>query len=204
MLFRSSKEFFEFIKNPPECQIRAASELLEKERANGSNLKNVTIMKLGERGYGGYYREREMVWKESGKADQFDTAQTYYYLPLKGFSVETSDVDIPNMQHFSGMVVDSGIPGLHGITIYGVRKSDIEFIKTQKNWVNVQTHIRAVLAKLDHSVVKQCALKEIDANKYFRYNNDIAKLLPGNTSPDRKSTRLNSSHTDISRMPSSA
>ena len=29
-------------------------------------------------------------------------------------------------------------------------------------------------------------------------------LSTGNTYPDRKSTRLNSSHTDISRMPSSA
>ena len=32
----------------------------------------------------------------------------------------------------------------------------------------------------------------------------LVRLLAGATEPDRKSTRLNSSHTDISRMPSSA
>jgi hypothetical protein len=79
------------------------------------------------------------------------------------------------------MVTESGVPGLNGITIYGVRKSDIKFIETQKNWVNVQTHIRAVLAKLDPKIVRQCAVKQIDANKYFRYNNDIAKLVSPNS-----------------------
>jgi hypothetical protein len=55
-----------------------------------------------------------------------------------------------------------------------------EYIKTQSNWINVQDHIRAVLAKLDASVIRNCALKLLDVNKYFRYNNDIAKLV----SPD--------------------
>jgi hypothetical protein len=62
-----------------------------------------------------------------------------------------------------------------------VRKTDIKFIETQKNWINVQDHIRAVLAKLDPKIVKQCALKQIDANKYFRYNKDIAKLVSPNS-----------------------
>jgi len=77
--------------------------------------------------------------------------------------------------------VDSGIPGLHGITIYGVRKTDIKFIETQSNWINVQDHVRAVLAKLDPAIVRQCALKQLDLSRYFRYNNDIAKLVPANS-----------------------
>jgi hypothetical protein len=126
------------------------------------------------------------VWKDAGKADSFDDTETYYYLPLKGFTVETEGVAINNLRNFSDMVTESGIPGLHGITIYGVRKSDIEYIKTQSNWINVQDHIRAVLAKLDHSVVQKCAMKQIDLNKYFRYNNDIAKLV----SPDIAYTKF--------------
>ena len=176
--------FFAELRQPPTEQRMLATELIEKERKTGSSAMgaNVSIMSLQKRGYGGYHKERELVWKDAGKADSFDNAnETFYYLPLKGFVVETEDVSIHNLRQFSDMVVDSGIPGLQGITIYGVRKTDIEFIKTQPNWINVQDHIRAVLAKLDQKIVKQCALKQLDLNRYFRYNNDIAKLVSPNS-----------------------
>jgi hypothetical protein len=179
--------FFAELRQPPTAQRMLASELIEKDRkTTGAGMgANVSIMSLQRRGYGGYHKERELVWKDAGKADSFDNSETYYYLPLKGFTVETTDVAIHNLRQFSDMVTDSGIPGLHGITVYGVRKTDIEFIKTQKNWINVQEHIRAVLAKLDQSVVQKCALKQIDIGKVFRYNNDIAKLV-GSNSPYSK------------------
>ena len=176
--------FFAELRHPPIEQRMLASELIEKERKTGLSAMgaNVSIMSLQKRGYGGYHKERELVWKDAGKVDSFDNAnETFYYLPLSGFTVETKDVPIQNLRQFSDWVTESGIPGLQGITIYGVRKSDIKFIETQKNWINVQTHIRAVLAKLDPKIVRQCALKQIDANKYFRYNNDIAKLVSPNS-----------------------
>jgi hypothetical protein len=37
------------------------------------------------------------------------------------------------------------------------------------------------LAKLDASIVQKCAMKQLDLNKYFRYNNDIAKLVSPNS-----------------------
>jgi hypothetical protein len=174
--------FFAELREPPAEQRMLVSDLIEKDRKTGKSMgANVSILRLQARGYGGYHKERELVWKDAGKADSFDNVnETFYYLPIKGFVVETQDVAIHNLRNFSDLVTDSGIPGLQGIVIHGVRKSDIEFIKTQKNWVNVQTHIRAVLAKLDPKIVQQCALKQIDANKYFRYNKDITKLV----SPD--------------------
>jgi hypothetical protein len=176
--------FLAEISNPPASQILLSSDLLDKPRkdsASGGMGANVTIMSMQKRGYGGYHRERELVWKDAGKITEFCDTNTYYYLPLKGFEVQTTDVPISNMQTFTSMVTESGIPGLQGIGIYGVRKTDIDYIRKQKNWVNLQDHIRAVLAKLDPKIVKQCALKQIDANKYFRYNNDIAKLVDSNS-----------------------
>jgi hypothetical protein len=176
--------FFADLRDPPAAQRMVASELMLKDRKTGGAGMgaNVSILRLAQRGYGGYHKERELVWKDAGKADQFDASETYYYLPLSGFTVISNGTPITqNMRHFSDMVTESGIPGLHGIAILGVRKSDIKFIETQKNWINVQDHIRAVLAKLDPKIVRQCALKQIDANKYFRYNNDIAKLVSPNS-----------------------
>jgi hypothetical protein len=174
--------FFAELRQPPVGQRMLASELMEKDRKTGTAGMgaNVSILRLGQRGYGGYHKERELVWKDAGKANAFDNSETYYYLPLKGFVVETEGVAINSMRQFSDWVTESGIPGLHGITIHGVRKTDIEYIKTQTNWINVQDHIRAVLANLDPKIVQQCAMKQIDANKYFRYNKDIAKLVSPN------------------------
>jgi hypothetical protein len=173
--------FMAELKNPPANQCVKASVLIQKARKEtGAGMgANVSILKLGQRGYGGYHKEREMVWKDAGKADTFDATETYYYLPLRGFEVlsDTDTISISNMRHFHDLVAGSGIPGLHGITIYGVRKSDIEYIKTQKNWVNVQGYIRKVLAKMDPKIVEHCALKQVDLNKYFRYNSNIANLL---------------------------
>ena len=175
--------FMAEIKNPPANQCIKASVLIQKARKEtGSGMgANVSILKLGQRGYGGYHKEREIVWKDAGKADSFEATETYYYLPLKGFEVlsDTDTVQIHNMRRFHDMVSESGIPGLNGVTIYGVRKSDIEFIKTQKNWVNMQSHIRTVLAKMDPKIVEHCAMKQLDLNKYFRYNSDIVKLVDG-------------------------
>jgi hypothetical protein len=174
--------FFAELRQPPVTQRMVASDLIEKDRKTGKSMgANVSIMSLQRRGYGGYHKERELVWKNAGTAADFEDTETYYYLPLKGFTVETEGPAIHNLRNFSDLVTESGIPGLHGITIYGVRKSDIEYIKTQKNWINVQEHIRTVLAKLDAKIVRQCALKLIDTNKYFRYNNDIAKLVSPNS-----------------------
>jgi hypothetical protein len=175
--------FFAELRQPPADQRMLASELLEKDRKiSGKNMgTNVSIMSLQRRGYGGYHKERELVWKDAGKASDFGDHETYYYLPLKGFEVVTEGPAIHNMRQFSDLVTESGIPGLHGITIHGVRKSDIEYIKTQSNWINVQDHIRTVFATLDSSIVRNCALKLLDVNKYFRYNSDIAKLVSANS-----------------------
>ena len=175
-------KFFASLRYPEQSRIMLASSLTEKERKTGSAGMgaNVSIMSLQRRGYGGYHKEREMVWKDAGKADSFDSTKTYYYLPLSGFTVISNGPTILDMRKFNETVTESGIAGLHDIRIYGVRKTDIKFIETQKNWVNVQDHIRAVLAKLDGDLVRRVAVKALDLNKYFRYNNDIAKLLSSN------------------------
>ena len=42
----------------------------------------------------------------------------------------------------------TSIAGITVDTVYGVRKGDIEFIKTQKNWINYEDFLTEKLAKL--------------------------------------------------------
>jgi hypothetical protein len=175
------KAFFKAISSPPESYVSKASDLDKKERAAGI-AKNVTILSLQERGSGGYYREREMVWRDAGKADTFDAAGTYYYLPLSGFEIQ-SKYGMHDAKQFYNDLKDCGIDGLK-TTIYGVRKGDIEFIRTQKNWINIEDHIAGVLAKpIDNKLVMSLVLQAIDNFNNISYNFNVTSQVTNANSP---------------------
>jgi len=176
------EEFFKAIHNPPQGQIAQASALEKKDRAASGLGKNVTILSLQERGNGGYYREKEMVWRDAGKADTFDAAGTYYYLPLSGFEIQ-SKYGMSDAKQFYNDLRDCGIDGLK-TTIYGVRKTDIEFIRTQKNWVNIEEHIAKELAKpIDNKLVMSLVLQAIDNFNNISYNYNVKSLITNPLSP---------------------
>ena len=60
--------------------------------------------------------------------------------------------------------------GVHTRDIYGVRKTDIEFIKKQKNWVELDTFIVDKLAKMDKSNIMGLVKQSLDINDLIKYN----------------------------------
>jgi hypothetical protein len=177
-----TKAFFKALSNPPTARIMQASSLLCKERKEGSIGKNVTIMKLEEKGYGGYYSQKELVWRDAGKADSFDVKETYYYLPLSGYVLE-SKYGYSSAKSLKDDVDGSGIKGIHRGSIYGVRKGDIEFIKTQANWINYEEHIVDVLSKLSETDMLGMVAAEVDQFEHIRYNSGTATKIENNNSP---------------------
>jgi hypothetical protein len=147
--------FFNAIHNPPAAQRVQASALLSKDRVAGV-AKNVTIMSLEKRGNGGYYRRDEMVWRDAGKADSFDAKTTFYYVPLSGFSMQSTK-GYDSAKSFYGDV--TSLPGLFDGQIYGVRKSDIAEIKKRKNWVNLEEHVEKTLNSKDNSTLLMSLVK---------------------------------------------
>jgi hypothetical protein len=176
------KAFFNAIYNPPVKNIFKASTLEKKVRADSGLGKNVTIMCLQERGSGGYYREKEMVWRDAGKSDSFDTATTFYYLPLSGFEV-VSKCGMSNVKEFYNDLKECGLSGLK-TTIYGVRKGDIEVIKTKTNWVNIEEHIAKELAKpIDNKLVMSLVMQAVDSFNLMQYNSNIVYHIANSNSP---------------------
>lgn len=178
----NTKSFFKAISNPPKANINLSSSLLKKERANNGLGKNVTILRLEERGNGGYYREREMVWRDAGKADDFDDATTYYYLPLSGFEIQ-SKCGMRDAKEFYNDLKECGLPGLR-TDIYGVRKSDMAWVLSQTNWINIEDHIKTVLAKpIDNKLVMSLVLQAIDNYYNVTYNSIIVDAIANDKSP---------------------
>ena len=155
--------FFKAISDPLVDRIMVASDLLEKVRAGGMG-RNVSIMSLQRRDNGGYNRRDDMVWRDAGKADSFDSKETYYYLPLSGYNSLGTVTDV---KVFSNQLERSG---LFNGTVYGVRKADIEWVKTQKNWVNLDEHIRQKLVALGTNDVMGMVKSAIDFSELYRYN----------------------------------
>jgi len=173
--------FFEAVYNPPAEWIQNASSLTEKARVTGG-LKNVSVLELGERGYGGYYRSREMVWKDAGKADSFDNTKTYYYLPLSGFSPISKVGAMFDVKNFYNDLKECGVSTLK-VHVYGVRKGDLEFIQTQKNWINIEDYIAQELSKIDNKLTMSLVLQMVDNFNLCQYNSNIVYHVEATDSP---------------------
>lgn len=157
--------FKKLIANPPESYFLLASSLLEKERSSTMG-KNVTIMRLEEGRSRGWRDRGELVWRDAGKADSFSATETHYYIPLSGFTALNKCSDVKNL----GKYLETS--GVYRGTIYGVRKSDIEWVKLQKNWVELDKHIIDTLAKMDKENVMGLVKQSLDVNDFIKYNSD--------------------------------
>jgi hypothetical protein len=176
------KAFFADIQEPPVARRFAASALKQRERENMG--RNVSILKLERRGGGGYRRDEEdRVWRDAGDTSKFVATETYYYVPLSGFTMLSAKGYQSGKELYEDV---KSLPGLFGGEIYGVRKSDIEEIKKKPNWKNFEDHIVEKLAAKDNSkllmsLVKSClsnadmlsfvdnrmVLDDIDANSPY-------------------------------------
>jgi hypothetical protein len=157
-------KFYKELMNPPANRLMKASELDEVERASGMG-KNVTIMCLEETTRGGYWSRRtETVWRDAGKADTFDNKKKYYYLPLSGYQCTGVVEDAKSLARHVKQA------GIFNETIYGVRKADQEWVKLQKNWINLDVFIKDELSKLGNSDVMGLVKKAIDFSEIYQYN----------------------------------
>jgi hypothetical protein len=172
------KAFLKFLHNPPAKQVMVASTLLTPVREKQDRAKNVTIMKL-ERVYR-RHRDDSPTWTDCGKAADFDTKKTHYYLPLCGFAMIT-ETEYTSAKDLFTDLNQSGVPGLMKIDIYGVRKGDMSFIKTQKNWVNLEDVIRKTLATLGDDFRTGLAMATLDHYSLLRYNGAVVSLLTDKT-----------------------
>ena len=166
--------FFAELSSPPEAKILKASSLLEKERAGGMGA-NVTIMRLEEGRSRGWRNRADMVWRDGGKANAFDATQTYYYLPLSGYK------NLGIIEDIKSLEIHLRKSGIYTQDIYGVRKGDLEWAKTQKNWVNLDEHVTGKLALLGQADVMGLVKQSIDWKELYQYN--ATKHIANKSSP---------------------
>lgn len=138
------KGFLNYIYSPGN--VLDQSELIEKPKETKSSFKNISILKMIHTSYNSR-TGRKQSWAEGGKLSEFSSTETYYYIPLKGFEVESA-YGLNSAYRLFEAMKNCGISSLSNINLYGVRKSDIETIKKLTNWINIEDYIVGVLKGL--------------------------------------------------------
>jgi hypothetical protein len=163
------KSFFKALSNPPAKQIFKASALMQKERAAGI-AKGVNILKLEKRDNNHHMRSNDMVWRAAGDITSFDNTKTYYYLPMSGltaqFAIGSQEAGRYTIQDLSRAVHESGILT---DTIYGVRKADLEKIKSMSNWVSLDEFVVNKLTQKGVLDVNGIIKEAIGFDTFFKF-----------------------------------
>jgi hypothetical protein len=162
-----SEAFFAEMRNPPESFVANASTIPAKPRANGVSA-NVTILKLVDRRRS--YGSCDYVWQDAGDVTNFDKTKTYYYLPLSGYQSLGKVEDVKTLKEH---LIRSKV---FNQDLFGVRKADIDWVKKQKNWVNIDEFVTDTLKKLSTTTAMGLVKKAIDWQTVYQYNDcrDIA------------------------------
>jgi hypothetical protein len=165
--------------NPPASMFFMASELRQKDRVTHTGMgKNVTIMQLEERGGSRYHSSStDLVWRDAGKLDGFSDKVNHYYIPLSGFASLFSKLPTYVSAHDFVRLLKNSKMGQFSVNVYGVRKGDIDTIKKQKNWINLEDHVLATIDKMDDKIFIAGALNSIDRDAITLYNSQ--KIVDG-------------------------
>lgn len=157
--------FLNAIQNPPKSMIMDITALREDPvKSSSSGTKPVSILRLY---CNDSRRKSTYTWTDAGSFDTFDSTKTYYYVPLNHFQCDIKYKDIKELQ---SDLNQSGI--FSNVVIHGVRKSDLDCIKLQKNWVNVEDYLRNQFANIDQEKMLGFIIDRFDS---ALFKNDIVR-----------------------------
>jgi hypothetical protein len=176
-------QFFAELQNPPTNRIVKASTLTQKPRRESSVGRDVSILTLEKRSRGSWGGNETMVWADAGKLTSFDSTKTHYYVQLSGYNMVGKVSDAKQLQM---LLKGCGIANLASINILGVRKNDLDAVRKQKNWVNLEQYIEQSLVVPSQSLILTMALSDIDMFNFLSpgYSSDPYKFHFGGIQKD--------------------
>lgn len=170
-------EFFKAISNPPDEQIMLASTLEEKPRSVSGVGKAVNLLEIFGKAVNSWSSAVKYNWQSAGQHTSLDKTKTYYYIPLKGFELKSKYGYNGSGGDLYELLKKTGIPGLCDIKLYGVRKGDMEAIEAEKNWVNIEDHIVAILSNIPTEVVMAVAKNSVMRYNFMKYDSKLYSKL---------------------------
>lgn len=164
--------FFDSIYGPPEACIVKVSDMDEKPRKTASSSGGrASIMHLGYKTGHSRWSSTDLVWKNAGELNTFDKNKVYYYTELNGFASTGVFSDVKKLTKDIGKFVN------HEVTVYGVRKADIKSVQSRKNWVNIDTFLKAEVKRKFNEYKNSLVKVSLSKNDDFRLSESIIAIL---------------------------
>lgn len=172
-------DFFKLIHNPPEKQILQVSDLTKPEKIKAeSEYRKVTLMRIHFDHY-----KNEMTWQsETASPKDMDANTVYCYVPVKGYAASNKAGEVIDAKAAYAAMMRSGIKKFKDAKFYGVRKDDLDTVKSLPNWHLFDDFVGSELAKLTSKEFRSVAINAIDKNNSSMYHNKrFIKLLDANS-----------------------
>jgi hypothetical protein len=170
-------KFIEDMHNPPESYIISGTDMVEKPRESRSkNTYVVTAMKLTSTGA---YRNKNYVWEPVQDIKALDKNKKYYYIPVKGYApIPQDNYPLTDIKDLLEDIKNSGISTISSIeTIYGIRKADIDEVKTMKNWINIQDHLVSSITSVNVETLIGSYAKRTLSSNLFNFGDSVVKII---------------------------
>jgi hypothetical protein len=163
--------FFDILHNPPKEWIQSVSSLNELPKRTRN--RDVTVLKLVE-GRKSYYKDN-FTWTDVGSLSNInDSSKKFYYIPVSGFTAISEYVSdfklIYSLMKRTNVFKDCS-------TIYGIRKADMENIKNNSNWINIEDHIISILESNKEVMKNTYLYLKFDGATKLQYNKNICEKL---------------------------
>jgi hypothetical protein len=153
--------------NPPESFIINGDDMDVKPREERAKRDAVvTALRLSS---AHHYQNKSYIWEPYDNINLLEKTKTYYYIPLKGYApICDEKYPIVDVKDLLSDISKSGISELTSVTtIYGIRKADLEYVKSMKNWVNIQDHLVDTIKNVNvDSLVGSYARKTLNSNVF--------------------------------------
>ena len=137
-------EFLAFIDSPP--RVMKASEMMKKEK-KAIIKSDASIFQLSS----------TLTWTAAGQASRYSDSETYYYLRLSGFNTlfDSEKMSVGKLKR----ALNTNFTDINVKDIYGVRKSDWEWVSEQENWINLEQYVVDYMSSLTQETVDEAILR---------------------------------------------
>lgn len=171
-------EFLKSVMSPPADQVMFASTLDQRQRAGGVG-KNISLLKLEERpSRSRWSNEVDLVWA-GADFSEMDKKQTYYYVPLTGYSPIFAYSKCSSVPDFIANLRAIKLKEF-GVEVYGVRKGDLEAVKLHKNWVNLEEYVAKTIHKYETELINGICKNYVENTVFWK----ILSAAPSSYSGD--------------------
>jgi len=163
--------FLALLFNPDDSHFVEIDSLEKPEVAARERAKRVNVLYLEKPRYGA-----DLTWSDT-EIGNLNANDTYYYLKLTGYKASNEAGKEIDAKSLFNNLIQTGIPALTNLRLYGVRKGDLETVKALPNWIPIENALPGIVNAVTPEKLAAGFIKRLDYYGKFVYNKKVAQTV---------------------------